>query len=551
SKVIIGIVDDGINLINDRFATRNGCDWHSRVDFGWVMDGIAKDVSTVPFGQEYQRVELEAQVRRRSIPERTRLLELGLIDFARSGQQALSRHLSHGTHVADLAAGFDPADCRNDARIIGVQLPTLVTLATSGDFLTPFALAGVGYILDRAYLMCRTLGYAVPVVLNMSYGISGGPHNGGSVLECGIQQLLDAHIKRMCNAFPDEKDACTANLALPMGNQFLARSHGYVRSKNDAETLELKLPWRMQPSDLTANFLEVWMPQDASDVEVSVETADGECSHLPDLGIDAAMVLHRIDSTDPNDVVVQVVMDEQGKALCGASALKRVLFLVAPTQIPFPKQRLTASSGIWTVTVRAKLPKAGQKIEAWIQRDDAPVGYRRPGRPSYFDDPLYQRFTGPDGQGDVNLEDTGPSVVKRYGAMNGIATLESEGCRDRNSVIVGGYMDEPADHAALYAGASDEARKDQSHLRRPDSSAQSDTSRVLLGVLASGTRSGSNTILNGTSVAAPQIARDLVLEKLNLPQPDRVPVPAKRALQLGQDALVVPTWHGGTRRNPS
>ncbi|MBM7068424.1 hypothetical protein [Actibacterium sp. 188UL27-1] len=543
-SAIIGIVDDGINLINDRFSCQHGAHWHSRVDFGWVMDGKAQPKSTVAFGREYTRDQLDLQVQARDIPERDRLMALDLVNFARTGQQTVSRMLSHGTHVADLAAGFDPQDNRENARILAVQLPALVTMDTSGAWLAPFALAGISYILDRAFLMSKIEDFAIPVVINFSYGISGGPHNGQSVVERGIDTLLRAHEERMLDTFPNQPRFCTAELVMPTGNRFLDRAHAEKCADAKNAEVTIDLPWRVQPSDVTANFLEIWMPRAAKNVKVWVALPDGPKVQLKDLNFQTGLVLHPDGQTNPNCVIARATIDRQrGRMPSGTQPKKRVLLAIVPTQLPYPSTRPVAPSGIWTITVTAKLPEAGQKIEAWIQRDDEPIGYKRPGRPSYFDDPDYRRFDGPDQQGDVKLTDDPNCVVKRYGALNGMAT-------GQKTRIIGGYMGPPAAHAALYAGAADKSTNGANHrMRYPCASAQSDTSRVLSGTLGSGTRSGSVSVLNGTSVAAPQMARYLVLGKLGLPLPQTVQV-AGPVEQLGTQALPQPAWHRGTRRDP-
>jgi len=50
TAVILGVIDDGINVAHERFLEPDGS---PRVDFAWVQDGIAKQTgSTVLFGRE-------------------------------------------------------------------------------------------------------------------------------------------------------------------------------------------------------------------------------------------------------------------------------------------------------------------------------------------------------------------------------------------------------------------------------------------------------------------------------------------------------------------
>jgi len=153
----------------------------------------------------------------------------------------------------------------------------------------------------------------------------------------------------------------------------------------------------------------------------------------------------------------------------------------------------TAPSGIWEIEASANLV-SGTKIEAWIQRDDSPLGYRSAGRQSYFDDEVYERF---DELGDLQIEDNA-STVKRAGTLSGIATGAS-------FVVLGGYQGRDKE-LSLYSASGSDA------IRHPDASATSDTSRSLGGILGAGNRSGSVAAISGTSVAVPQAVRWIAAE---------------------------------------
>ena len=179
--VVVGVIDDAINLGHARF--RRGATG-SRVDYGWVQDskapaGAGNGTDFVPFGRELTRAEIEAaQTATQGQGDDVLLRELGLVDFSKTGHNTLARRASHGTHVMDLATGAAADRADINRRIVTVQIPALATLDTSGALLALFAVSGLRFILARARAMSRALAMPVPAVVNFSYGLAGGPHDG-------------------------------------------------------------------------------------------------------------------------------------------------------------------------------------------------------------------------------------------------------------------------------------------------------------------------------------------------------------------------------------
>ena len=92
-----------------------------------------------------------------------------------------------------------------------------------------------------------------------------------------------------------------------------------------------------------------------------------------------------------------------------------------------------------------------------------------------------------------------PCIVKRAGMISGIATGEK-------TIVVGGYLRKELS-LRLFGGRTNRpgGREDaKPGLRKPDAAMVSDDSKVHLGVLAAGSRSGSVVAMRGTSVAAPR-----------------------------------------------
>ncbi|HEU0201053.1 MAG TPA: hypothetical protein VFR86_11525, partial [Burkholderiaceae bacterium] len=175
-----------------------------------------------------------------------------------------------------------------------------------------------------------------------------------------------------------------------------------------------------------------------------------------------------------------------------------VLAPTAPTDPPDPAEKL-APAGVWEVKVKNTSTQR-VTIDAWIQRDDTPLGYSIVGRQSYFDDPQYRRFN--DTGGEIELDDNATaSYVRRSGTLSAIGT----GAR---SVVVGGFRrrdGRPVKYSSLGPAL---AAFDGALVRPgPDAAAVCEESVTCHGVLAAGSRSGAVVAMNGTSVAAPQIAR--------------------------------------------
>jgi hypothetical protein len=431
-------------------------------------------------------------------------------DFASSLRRSVAAHASHGAHVMDLACGWDPA-AAPDWKIVCVQLPVATTANSSGATLAPYAIDAVKYIQRKAQELSGG-GNPLPVVINFSYGVTAGPHNGNHVIEQAIDHILTTHAQ--------DSLAAPMHVVIPSGNSHLARIHARIASP--AGSAPVELPWRIQPDDLTPSFLEIHLPGNfiGSDrVRVCVTSPDGSKSGW--LGEDENTLLSLVEDGE--------VLWEVGYHVQSDTEQGRFLLALQPSARVDPDATLEdriAPSGVWTVFIENQRLGAGQEIHAWIQRD-APFGYPRRGRQSYFDDPAYTRFA--DSGRELEI-DSGPSVVRRSSSMNAIATGET-------TVVVGGFIAKEmkaskysAGGPLLAAGASKPARKG------PHVVAVSDDSVVHAGVLAAGTRSGSVVPINGTSVAAPRITR-WIAEQLALGRKD---IP-KRLRKLAEQQEVDPT----------
>jgi len=494
--VIMAVIDDGIAFANERFRRAPAA---TRIQCFWQQDGAPR-TPTVPFGIEHTKADIDLLLQQwtkgGSVDEAGLYRAAGLADFTRPGHKSAARRVAHGTHVLDLAAGGAPVDDDGKRPIIAVQLPTAATADTSFARLTPYVLAAIDYVLHRARLLVGDK-QTVPVVLNISYGIFAGPHDGSHVLERAIDYRISS----------SAGTNLPLRVVLPAGNNHQGRHHA-VLTFAGAGVVE-ELPWRVHPDDRTDSLVEIWLPHappaapGQSRLELSLVTPDGLAS--PWLG-----------EEDGWGVVL-----EDGAASLAAAVYRAVpaptdrgvfLLALAPTTLlaPYPADHRPAPAGRWAIRLRNVSLPAAAEVQAWVQRDDNPLGFPPRGRQSFFDPGCYRRY---DRQfrpiEDDDHPEQGPCNVVRRSLVNALAT----GSRP---LVAGGYRRRSGKIAEYSAGgpttplAAQPA--DPAAQARPDVLLVSDDSRVLRGVLGAGTASGSRVAVAGTSVAAPQLARWLAGE---------------------------------------
>jgi hypothetical protein len=495
-SVVIGIIDFGFAFAHERFRLTPA---ETRIEYLWVQDAPETASSELPYGHEITAGTINRWLEERGgCMDEDALYRRAADLLGRRWQRSVSRRMAHGTHMLDLASGYrldEPLDknARGQRPIVCVQLPEATVADTSGASLDSYVLDGIRYILQRADEIAKRGGVAsLPVVINFSSGEVAGPHDGTSDLEQAIDELIELR-----------SEIAPLEVVVSAGNSHLGRLHAQVKFENLGKTVDL--PWRVLPDDSSPSFLEVWLPtspsappEGESRIGLQVTTPGGLSS----------------DWLEESPGARTQLLSDSGEVLCEArycyidQLTKRGMFLVAlqPTlridpTYPRAAVKAVAPSGRWNVSLANRRLGKDQSVEAWIQWDDAPLGFPRRGRQSHFDEKRYKRF---DAQGREIEEDTrleqlaSPCHVKRAGSMNAIAT-------GGKTIVVGGSMGDQVRPPAKYSAGG----PGQSLWPRPgpDVTAVSDDSIVHLGVLAAGTRSGSVVAMNGTSVAAPQVTR--------------------------------------------
>ncbi len=365
---------------------------------------------------------------------------------------------THGAAVVSQAT-----EISDTVQYLAVQLPKQALAFTSRSALS-------ASILDACVWMMSIIAPNDSLVINLSLGTHAGPHDGSSLLESAIDDLIK---------FRREGDVDHVCVVLASGNAYESQAHAIM---NCTEANPAVMNWQILPDDVTANFVEVWFPKgmDVSKVnpKITLTSPSGKLSGSAGFGHFAKL------ETDAKTVCAMIIFPQRST---GGTDLM-ALVSVAPTLVG------VAEAGRWLIeiTVDADL----QDVNAYVERDTSMFDPSRPaGRQSYFDDPLYVKA----GREPGRIADDGASCIRRSGTVNSLAT-------GNEPIVIGSCFHTGGKLPARYssAGPSRYGKADVPH-----ASATGEDGDTLAGINVSGSFSGFTTRLAGTSVAAPEVARFL------------------------------------------
>ena len=495
-KVILAIIDVGVPFAHANF--RHAGTAKTRIDYAWVQSAPAEQGSNVLFGREFDRDQIDTMIATHGPDEDAIYQQANVLSRAGAPPMPLSRMHSHGAHVLDTLAGRWDAATEAEARIIAVDLPASSVWETSGFGKDMFVLSALHYIFNRALLINEAYGCdPLPVVINLSYGYSGGPHDGTGLIEDSIAELIV------------ERNALAPTfIVMPSGNMFQDRLFAQITEAHfQPSGLTEKvasLQWFAPPTDRTSSYIEFWYPPGSTPADVKVELTTPSGLRLPVWEIKTADPFFASNLEINGTIVGQFTID-RSRTLDPTSRVRATVIL-APTEAPanIDLRKVTgqphapAPAGLWTVRffwpVAKPMPASG--IECRTQRDTSYGQGNTGAQQGYFVDPNAERY---DQMGKLALTDGTDANVKqrRFGAMNGMATHDT-------TLVVGGTVT-GTETAAVYSSAGPVVTPG----RQVDISAASERSVFAPGITAAGTRSGITVAFQGTSTSAPQVARAL------------------------------------------
>ena len=486
---VVGVIDDGIAFLNARFR-RPGAR-ATRFDAVWLQAfraaGGARGATLA--GTILQAPAIDAWLARGdALDEAAVYRRLGRALHQAEAHRALERGFSHGTHVADLAAGADP-DGGDEARgwpLLGVQLPPEAVDDTAGRYLEPLMIGAVRWILWRA----RRLGRG-PVVITVSMGSLAGPKDGSRAIEWVVAHEL---------ALFEARTGRLARVNWSFGNARLGRQV----ARFEEGQAPVPLDWRLQPDDRAASFLEI-RPEGGQVDELTLELTmpDGRRARLP-----------APDPRRPTSVVLdgrlafrlyRAPVPRRGRGDWSSRPETPCLVLAAaPTLAPAGPHAPRAPAGAYRVAVRWSGAPGALRLE--VQRGDTAVGHRAAGRQSTLDHPCahsWERET-------AAYTDPTRSAITRAGTHTANAAPRDERVWATGAARPGRTADAP--RPARYAAAGTVQRPHSwPPVAGPTLSALADRGAALRGLVAAGTLSGSARISGGSSAAAPVASRAIAL----------------------------------------
>lgn len=173
--VVVGVIDYGGDFAHQNFRRADGT---SRLQFIWDQNGGNSPTSPFGYGREHTSATLNLALNQAN-------------PYSAIGYNPGPK--SHGTHVMDIAAGngrgTSTPGMAPDADLIFVNVTHDKDPESSdavgksfGDSVT--LLEALKYIFDKAG--------SKPAVINVSLGTNGGPHDGSTLVEQGIDSLVNA-----------------------------------------------------------------------------------------------------------------------------------------------------------------------------------------------------------------------------------------------------------------------------------------------------------------------------------------------------------------------
>ncbi len=316
-NVIVAVLDWHCDFGHSNFRNVDG---GSRLLWLWDQRGGVTERSPRPFGygRVFERSDLDS-----ALATDDPYAAIGY-DPARSDPAGRG---SHGTHVLDIAAGNGRAagsavGMAPGAELGFVHLRTDDTSAddTLGDSVR--LLEAVRFVFDRAG--------ELPCVINMSLGSHGGPHDGTTLVELGLDFIVAEQPGRA--------------ITMSTGNYFQARTHAREVIAQD-ETIDFELS--VEAGLRRPIEIEVWYSGD--DVmharlvdptgRVVLDLPLGAEAHVQGDGGHVATGYHRARDPNNSDHVIDVFV--------------------------WPN----APTGRWVLTVHGAWVTRG-RLDAWIERDD-------------------------------------------------------------------------------------------------------------------------------------------------------------------------------------
>ena len=314
--VVVGIVDIGCDFAHRNFLTSKG---KTRLKKLWDQWGTGGGGAGFGYGSVYSPAQINAALKK---PD----------PYAALGYAPSPLNGAHGTHVMDIAAGNG-----RGSGVAGVAPESGIVFVEVANSDIPWeGPEAVGKNFGDSVQLLEALKFVFdeagssPCVINVSLGTNGGPHDGSTLVEQGIDRLVRQAPNRAV---------------------VIAASNSYADGIHAAGTVpqngQHTLPWIVESGDQTENELEIWYPRGG---RLSVEILDPKGTSLGNV--------------------------PAGRSGTISSGGRVVLFVANRLNDPNNRDNMIgiylsnfAPNGRWNVLLRAD-PDQSVDFHAWVERDD-------------------------------------------------------------------------------------------------------------------------------------------------------------------------------------
>lgn len=288
SGVVVGIVDFGCDFMHENFRLGS----RTRIEALWNQNGTPNENSPFGYGRLFSPAEIEEAMRQPGAYGPYHKLRYYMDPKA------------HGTHVTDIAGGngngTGNAGMAPNASLIFVDA-SISDIAWQGKDVVRSSLGDSTQLLEAVQFIFEQAGDR-PCVVNLSLGTNGGPHDGTSLVEQGLDRLV--------NQRPNRAVVIAA-----------ANSHndGIHAAGQVAQNGSSDLVWRMPNDALASQELELWY---SGTDRIAVELIDpqgksigrvapGRLGELTDNGRVLLFVANRLRDPNNQDNMIGIFMEKE------------------------------------------------------------------------------------------------------------------------------------------------------------------------------------------------------------------------------------------------
>ena len=404
------------------------------------------------------------------------------------------QNVTHGTHVAGLAAGtiqqhrcvWDNINAApEEFPIIAVNLPTSIVSDTGGSFMAAAVVLGIQHILETAKKINGN--EDVPVVINLSFALLGSGMGGARLISRFIDDAIESW----------RQEGRTLIFVLPAGNNFQDALVGELEIEANAKgTIEFEI----DPSNRTSTFIEFVVETQkeittTSDFRLELESeARGTVRDGPSEKIKLRSSLFLKDRNSRSGEIKAGVYygfridAPSASAQIDQAVGREIITLALPPHKNADGKESNETAGKWTATLE-NISAPNAKVTVRMLRNDDPLGNQQ--------QQTARLLNG-------KTADPNTCKITQNYSLNAIAASGS-------SVIVGAsYVNREAMSPYSSAGPITplDGGTDTPGVTLHAPADRNETERGLLGPGAiSDTQNGRSKSMSGTSVAAPLVSR--------------------------------------------